>query len=138
MEVQRELRGTVLGAHLAQPDRYERLPDNLESRPAGRRPPAWWLLDVLGSDPLVEDDEIPWLEADPPTRRWSWPSAKSIRLAFVAALQHLPARQRAVLILRDVLRWSAAEVAEALETTQHRRRSTPLCSGRMRSWLTKR
>ena len=77
------------------------------------------------SAPLVERREVPWLEpvpdglvgagTDDPASIVT--SRESIRLALVAALQHLPPRQRAVLVLRDVLRWRAAEVAEVLDTT---------------------
>jgi RNA polymerase sigma-70 factor (ECF subfamily) len=69
--------------------------------------------------------EVPWLQpmpdalvsADPADPASIVTSRMSMRLAFIAALQYLPARQRAVLILCDVLQWRAAEVAELLGTT---------------------
>jgi RNA polymerase sigma-70 factor (ECF subfamily) len=77
------------------------------------------------SDPaqdLVQTDDVPWLQpvpdallaegADDPARIVA--GRDSVRLAFVTALQHLPPRQRAVVVLRDVLAWRAAEVAEAV------------------------
>ena len=89
---------------------------NLESRPRRPLPTGLGAPDVDAADPLDAQPEVPWLEPIPDAAV-QVEEKDTIRLAFVAALQHLPARQRAVLILRDVLRWSAAEVAEALETT---------------------
>ncbi|MFG2001540.1 sigma-70 family RNA polymerase sigma factor [Spirillospora sp. NPDC048911] len=73
----------------------------------------------------VAPGEVSWLEPLPDA--WIAPSAgdpaamvierESLRLALIASLQHLPARQRAVLILREVLAFSAAETAEILDTT---------------------
>ncbi|WP_090359043.1 sigma-70 family RNA polymerase sigma factor [Mycolicibacterium fluoranthenivorans] len=68
------------------------------------------------SDPtteILEHHEVPWLEPLPDTAEVV-ESKESVRLAFVAALQHLSPRQRAVLVLRDVLQWRAAEVADAI------------------------
>jgi RNA polymerase sigma-70 factor, ECF subfamily len=63
-----------------------------------------------------------WLEPIPDALMFETPESavtarQSVRLAVMTALQELPARQRAVLILRDVVQFSAAEVAELLETT---------------------
>ncbi|MGY2701089.1 MULTISPECIES: sigma-70 family RNA polymerase sigma factor [unclassified Nocardioides] len=89
---------------------------NLEGRPRRPLPAGLGTPDAMAGDALEADHEIAWLEPVPDAAVVV-AERDSIRLAFVAALQHLPARQRAVLILRDVLRWSAAEVAEALDTT---------------------
>jgi RNA polymerase sigma-70 factor, ECF subfamily len=79
-----------------------------------------------GDDPSGPLDaplrEVPWLEPMPDALISADPasvvtSRTNIRLALIAALQYLPPRQRAVLILRDVLGWRAAEVADLLGTT---------------------
>lgn len=68
---------------------------------------------------LVERHEVPWLEPlpDGPDPSQIVENRESVRLAFIAALQHLSPRQRAVVVLRDVLAWKAAEVAEAIGTS---------------------
>ncbi len=74
-------------------------------------------------DDIAARTEVPWLEPVPDAMVGAGDPAaivtdrETIRLALVAALQQLPPRQRAVLILRDVLAWRAAEVAELLDTT---------------------
>jgi RNA polymerase sigma-70 factor (ECF subfamily) len=91
---------------------------------SGRRP----LPSGLGGpsdvrQPLAPElPEVPWLSPMPDALIAPDPAAvvvsrDSVRLAFIAALQHLLPRQRAVLILRDVLAWPAADVADLLETT---------------------
>jgi RNA polymerase sigma-70 factor (ECF subfamily) len=71
-------------------------------------------------EPVVENlrdrPEVTWIEPLP-TPEDAAESSESIRLAFVAALQRLPAKQRAALILCEVLQWKAAEAAELLETS---------------------
>ncbi|GAA3278158.1 MULTISPECIES: RNA polymerase subunit sigma-70 [Dactylosporangium] len=84
--------------------------------PSGLGPP--------GDDPhapLTPSLDIPWLQPFPDARLGDPADAAEqragLRLALVAALQLLPARQRAALVLREVLQLSAAEVAEALDTS---------------------
>jgi RNA polymerase sigma-70 factor (ECF subfamily) len=97
--------------------------DMLESRKRRARP-----MDLgPAGEPIVENLRTPdqlWIEPMPdasvvpegdPAEVVA--ARESVRLAFVAALQRLPARQRAVLILCEVLKWKAAEVAELLETS---------------------
>ncbi len=102
----------------------------LENR--GRRPMPTDLNGPATADSaLVERGDVPWLQPVPDAAIGDFggsggyaadPAAvatarDSVRLAFVAAMQHLPPKQRAVLLLRDVMRWRAAEVADLLGIT---------------------
>jgi len=115
-----------------------------------RRPmPMYLWAEADPDDAVSERLDLPWLEPlpgalvglAPSTPEEAVTTRESVRLAFVAIAQTLPPRQRAALILRDVLRFGAAEVAEILDTTtiavnsslqrarEHLARTTPTSPG---------
>jgi RNA polymerase sigma-70 factor (ECF subfamily) len=97
----------------------------IERRPRRELPDAMNEAGDPGAAPAPPILEAVWMEPCPtsmfsglehgPEARYS--SRESIAVAFLAVIQHLPALQRAVLLFRDVLGWSAAETAESLETS---------------------
>jgi RNA polymerase sigma-70 factor, ECF subfamily len=99
--------------------------DALDGRRRRARPMDMGPASVRPNEPGPTLPESAWVEPAPDARLLPTEgdpaeiavARESVRLAFVAALQHLPPRQRAVLLLREVLRWQASEVADLLGTT---------------------
>ena len=90
--------------------------DALDGRKRRARPMDLGPAGAPAIENLRELPEVTWIEPMPDPAE-ATVERETIRLAFVAALQHLPPRQRAVLILCEVLKWKATEVAELLETS---------------------
>jgi len=91
------------------------LPDQL--RPAATQmPPGTPVTDVAWLEPLP-DSELSGIPDEAPTPEARYTSRESVQLAFIATIQELPPRQRAALLLCDVLGWAAAEAATLLSSS---------------------
>ena len=111
--------GQIVGAHLAVPDRHQHLPDRAGGSAAPRPLPTRAGRASSIRPARSVGDEVPWLEPLPdPHDDAASPATSPVRTSRCgwrsSRLQHLSPRQRAVLVLRDVLQWKAAEVGAAI------------------------
>ena len=119
----RSLRRSFVRALVALPHRHQRVPRHARRSAAPGPPDGPHRAAVPVDSPLQQRAEVTWIGPVPEASvltddpEQAAVNRESIKLAFIAMLQHLPPRQRAVLIIREVLCWHAEEVAALLETT---------------------